>query len=68
MIATGSPSPALTFTGTPPGGPSFVDNANETATLWGAPAAGTAKNYTLQIMAKNRPGSATQIFTLVVKP
>ena len=50
-----------------PGGVTFVDNGNGTATLGGTPAAGTAGTYPLVITASNSVGSpANQNFTLTV--
>ena len=66
VTTSGSPTPALTLTGTPPSGVSLVDNGDGTGTLTGIPAAGTAKTYPLKITAKNAAGSVTQSFSLVV--
>ncbi len=54
-------SPAL------PSGVTLTDNGNDTATLAGTPAAGTAGSYTLCLNASNGIGSAaTQTFTLTI--
>ena len=67
VTTTGSPTPALTRTGTLPSGVTFVDNGNGTATLSGTPAAGTGGNYALTLTASNGVGTAaTQSFTLKV--
>jgi Bacterial Ig-like domain (group 3)/Beta-propeller repeat/Putative Ig domain len=67
VTTSGSPVPALTFTGTLPAGVTFTDNGNGTATLTGTPAAGTANSYPIIITATNGVGSpAIQNFTLVV--
>ena len=65
ITATGSPTPAITETGTMPAGLTFVDNANGTALIQGTPtAAGTT---TLTVTAHNGIGSdATQTVTIVV--
>src|SRR5487761_738099 len=69
VTATGSPTPSLTETGALPGGVTFVDNGNGTATLSGTPAPGTAGTYPITIVAHNGVGSdATQTFTLTVAP
>jgi thermitase len=64
--ATGLPAPTLSRTGTLPMGLSFVDNGNGTATLSGAPAAGTAGTYPQIFTATNSVGTTNQNFTLVV--
>jgi large repetitive protein len=65
VTTSGSPTAALTQTGTLPTGVTFVDNGNGTATLSGTPT-GTAKTYALKIKARNAAGAATQSFSLVV--
>jgi large repetitive protein len=62
----GSPTPAITMTGTLPAGVTFVDNQNGTARLSGTPARGTRKTYTLVFKATNVYGTATRTFFLVV--
>ena len=55
-------------TGALPAGVTFVDNGNDTATLGGIPAAGSAGSYPLTITASNGTSpDTTQAFTLVVK-
>jgi autotransporter-associated beta strand protein len=67
VTATGFPTPSLTESGSLPGGISFTDHANGTATLGGTPAAGTGGTYTLTLTAQNGIGSdATQTFTLTI--
>jgi len=56
----------LTETGSLPGGVSFTDNGNGTATLAGTPAAGTGGSYPLTLTATNSAGSTHQSFTLTV--
>ena len=51
MTTTGTPTPALSESGTLPSGVSFVDNGNGTATLAGTPAAGTQGTYPITIGA-----------------
>ncbi|MHB8773133.1 MAG: choice-of-anchor U domain-containing protein, partial [Syntrophales bacterium] len=67
VTATGSPTPALAKTGVLPGGVTFIDNGNGTATLAGTPAIGTNGAYPIVITAANgAPPNATQSFTLRV--
>ncbi len=67
VVATGTPSPALTETGALPSGVTFVDNGGGTATLSGTPAATTSGAYALTITASNGVGTpASQSFTLTV--
>ena len=64
---TGFPTSSLNETGTLPGGVTFTDNHDGTATLSGTPAAGSGGTYNLTFTASNGVGSpATQNFTLVV--
>jgi streptogramin lyase len=65
VATTGSPTAALTFTGTLPAGLTFVDNGNGTATISGTTTA-AAKTYSLRITAKNSAGSVVETFSLVV--
>jgi hypothetical protein len=62
----GSPTPAITESGSLPGGVTFVDNGNGTATLSGTPSA--SGTFPLTITATNTGGSASQPFTLTVTP
>jgi hypothetical protein len=67
VTATGSPTPALTESGTLPGGVTFVDNGNGTATLSGTPTSASAGTYALTITASNGVSpNASQPFTLTV--
>ena len=67
VTATGIPTPSLTETGALPGGVTFVDNGNGTATLGGTPASGTGGTYSLTFTATNGVGApASQSFTLTV--
>jgi hypothetical protein len=63
---TGSPTPALSESGSLPTPVTFKDNGNGTATIAGTPAAGTAGTYPITITASNTAGVATQTFTLTV--
>lgn len=68
VTTTGSPVPTIARGGvTLPGGVTFTDNLNGTATLAGTPAAGTAGTYALTFTATNGVGSpANQNFTLTI--
>lgn len=67
VTTSGSPAPSLTFAGTLPGGVTFVDNGDGTATIMGT--ATLAGSYPITITAQNGIGSnATQSFTLTVNP
>ncbi len=67
VMATGTPTPTLTETGTLPSGVTFVANANGTATLSGTPAPGTSGTYPVTFTASNGIGTpANQTFTLTV--
>jgi|SRR5690242_9365717 len=67
VTSTGTPTPSLTEAGTLPGGMTFTDNGDGTATLAGTPAAGTGKAYSITFTASNGVGSpASQSFTLTV--
>ncbi len=69
VTTTGSPAPALSYTGTLPGGVTFTDKGDGTATLAGTPTTGTEGSHPLTIRAANGvPPDATQNFTLVVNP
>ena len=69
-VTTGPHFPAAETISTPgplPGGVTFVDNGNGTATLSGTPAAATGGIYTFTITASNGVSpDATQSFTLTV--
>ena len=67
VTSTGSPTCALSETGTLPAGVTFKDNKDGTATLAGTPAADTGGTYTVTITARNGvTPAATQAFTLTV--
>jgi large repetitive protein len=67
VTTTGFPLDPITETGALPTGVTFVDNGNNTATLSGTPAAGTAASYPMTITASNGVlPNATQNFTLTV--
>ena len=67
VTATGSPVPAISYTGSLPNGVMLVDNHNGTGTLSGTPAAGTGGVYSIVISANNGVGTpASQAFTLTV--
>jgi hypothetical protein len=64
---TGFPTAAFSQTGALPGGVTFVDNGNGTATLAGTPRSGSGGKYTLTVIAANGVGaSAKQTFTLTI--
>nr|WP_303652791.1 Ig-like domain repeat protein [Paludisphaera mucosa] len=67
IATSGFPAPALAATGSLPAGLSFVDNGDGTATLAGAPAAGSGGVYALTLAASNGVAlDAVQAFTLTV--
>jgi large repetitive protein len=67
VTSTGTPTPALSETGTLPSGITFTDFGDGTAGLTGTPATGSHGVYTLTIQAANGVGSnASQTFTLTV--
>jgi hypothetical protein len=67
VTTTGSPTAALSETGTLPSGVTFADNGDGTATLAGTPAPGSAGAYPITINATNGVDSpASQSFTLDV--
>ncbi len=70
-VTTGAgtfPAAALSETGALPGGVTFTDNGNGTATLAGTPAAGTGGVYQITIAAQNGViPNAAQTFTLTVE-
>jgi hypothetical protein len=69
IAASGLPTPTLAEAGALPGGVTFVDNHDGTATLSGTPAAGTHGTYQLTISAHNGVSpDATQSFALTVSP
>ena len=64
--ATGYPVPALAESGPLPGGLTFTDNGNGTATITGTLAADSGGSYPVTVTATNTQGTATQNFTIVV--
>lgn len=67
VTTAGYPSASLSSSGALPGGVTFTDNGDGTATLSGTPADGDGNNYSLTFTATNGVGSdATQNFTLTV--
>ena len=67
VMTTGFPTPTVSESRALPGGLTFTDNGNGTATLSGTPTAGTGGTYPLTFTAHNGVGSdATQNFTLTV--
>ena len=67
MTSTGTPTAALSESGSLPSGVTFFDNGNGTATLAGTPAAGTGGIYPITITANNGISpAASQSFTLTV--
>jgi len=67
LTSTGTPTPLLSETGALPTGVTFTDNGDGTATLAGAPAAGTGGTYNISFTASNGVGAdAVQNFTLTV--
>ncbi len=69
MTSTGAPTPSLKEIGALPGGVTFNDNGNGTATLSGTPASGSGGSYPLAFTASNGVGTpANQGFTLLGEP
>ena len=67
ITTTGSPNPAITYTGSLPTGITLIDNGDGTALLSGIPTTGTAENFPIKIQAANGIGSPDmQDFTLIV--
>jgi outer membrane protein assembly factor BamB len=67
VTTTGTPSAAIIESGALPGGVTFTDNGNGTATIAGPPAAGSERSYPITINAGNGISpAATQSFTLTV--
>ena len=65
--SNGNPTSALSESGHLPGGVTFVDNGNGTATLSGTPAPGSGGVYIITITATNGVSpNATQSFTLTI--
>ena len=67
VTTTGTPAAAILQIGALPGGVTFTDNGDGTATLTGMPAAGSAGSSALTFTATNSIGPpASQNFTLMV--
>lgn len=67
VTTTGTPTPALSKSGSLPGGVTFTDNSNGTASIGGTPGAGTGGAYPITITAHNGVApDVTQNFTLTV--
>jgi hypothetical protein len=67
VTSTGTPTAALSETGSLPSGVTFTDNGNGTAALAGTPDVGTAGSYPITITASNGVSpDASQSFTLNV--
>ena len=67
VMTSGFPVAAVSETGSLPGGVTFNDNGDGTATLSGTPDAGTGGTYPITITANNGVGdTASQSFTLTV--
>jgi len=67
VTTTGYPAATITENGTLPGGLTFTDKGNGTATVAGTPVAGTAGTYPVTISATNASGStATLALTIAV--
>jgi hypothetical protein len=64
VTTTGEPAPALSESGALPGGITFIDNGNGTATIAGTPTTSSGGTYPLVITAANAAGTTTQDFTL----
>ncbi len=76
-VGTNGPSFGITTTGYPvatlsippsslPGGLSFTDNGDGTATISGTPNAGTGGSYTITVTASNSVGTPTEPITIYV--
>ena len=69
VTSSGTPTAALSESGTLPAGVGFVDNGDGTGTLSGTPASGSTGTYSLSLSATNGVGTpASQTFTLIVSP
>src|SRR5262249_26231597 len=68
VTATGAPTPALSTADALPNGLTFTDNGDGTGTIAGTPAAGSARDYQLHLVAANGAlPNGTQTLTLKVK-
>jgi alpha-tubulin suppressor-like RCC1 family protein len=66
VTATGTPAPSIKRTGALPKGLHLADQHNGQAIISGTPAARDGGPYAFTLTAKNRSGSATELFTLTV--
>jgi PKD repeat protein len=66
VTATGTPPPTISRTGRLPSGVKFTVHRDGTATISGTPRKAAAGLYRLNLTAKNRYGTATQAFSLIV--
>src|SRR5436190_1807695 len=67
ITATGAPRPTLIESVALPGGVTFIDNGDGTATLAGTPALGTVGDWTFTVTAHNGVGAdAVQTYMLTV--
>lgn len=67
VTTTGSPAAAITESGALPGGVTFTDNGDGTASMAGTPVSGTEGTYPITITASNGTSpDASQAFTLTV--
>jgi len=67
VTTTGSPTPTITESGVLPGGVSFTDNGDGSASIAGTPASGSEGTYPITIAATNGVSpDASQAFTLTV--
>jgi hypothetical protein len=66
VTTNGYPIPTLSKTGALPGGVTFTNNGNGTATIAGTPGANSGNTYTLTIKAHSTAGTSTQTFTLTI--
>jgi hypothetical protein len=64
--SSGYTTPTLTESGALPGGITFTDNGNGTATLSGTSAVGSGGTYSITVTATNQLGLSSQTFTLKV--
>jgi hypothetical protein len=66
ITASGYTTPALTEAGTLPGGLTFTDNGDGTATIAGVPTVGTGGGYPITVSAANQLGTANESFSLKI--
>ena len=70
VLATGTPTPKMSYSGALPTGVSFTDNGDGTATFAGTAAVGTGGDYTVTVTASNGilPNSAESFILTVPLP